>query len=318
MDAVYVPAHVTPCEFYWLALLDEGPLSRGKSPGPWEWQENSETFSDFWEEARKFQEGHCIFRLKIDGYNKGGLIAHWNAIECFVPASHLLDYPFPADPAAREECFKEYLERELRLCVIEVEPTRSRILLSERQVDDCEMSRASLPEWLCPDVTCEGLVTSIRPFGIFVDIGPLEGMVHISELSWGRVRYPGDLVSTGDKVKVMILSVDVEHQRVGLSLKRLLPNPWDTVEEYLSPGDKVSGKVVGVERFGVFVELVNGLEGLLHISELCSGNNDGRADSVRRNYREGDPIDVKILDIVPEDHRIALGLLKRETGYAAV
>lgn len=317
MDAVYVPAHVLPCEPYWMALLEEGPISRGESPGPWEWRESSAIPSGVWEEARRAQEEHCIFPLMIEGYNKGGLIAHWKDVECFVPASHLLDYPFPADPTAREQRFKAYLGHELRLCVIEVEPPRSRILLSERQVGECETARASLPDWLCTGKICEGVVTSVRPFGVFVDIGPLEGMVHISEISWGRVRYPGDLLSVGQTVKVMVLNVDVEHQRVALSFKRLMANPWETVENYLALGDIVTGTVVSVERFGIFVELVNGLEGLLHVSELCKGDG-GSPHMTQRAYKVGDPVEVQVLSIVPQEHRIALGLLEGDSSpYAS-
>ncbi len=301
----YIPAHCPPCERYWEVLLEEGPISAGDTPSAWEWIEVPAVPLEVWDEARELQRRHTILNLTIDGYNRGGLIAYWKDIECFVPASHLIAYPFPADPDAREACFAEYVGEKLRLCLIEVEPSRNRILLSERQVAECDLEEPEWPEWLCIGSTCEGTVTSVRPFGAFVDIGPLEGMVHISEISWGRVRHPQDFVEPGQAVRVKILNVDLEHQRVGLSLKRLHPNPWDTVENRFSPGDVVRGSVASVERFGVFVELLDGIEGLLHISECphasCAGELYGAYDA-------GDVVTVRILDIAPEDHRIALAL----------
>jgi ribosomal protein S1 len=299
----YVPSYCPPCELYWEALLEEGPMSFGDSPAAWEWVEAPAIPLEIWDEARGLQRRHTVMEVTVDGYNRGGLIAHWEDIECFIPASHLIAYPFPADPTAREACFEEYIGKTLRLCIIEVEPARNRILLSERQVAECELEEPEWPDWLCIGSICDGTVTSVRPFGAFVDIGPLEGMIHISEISWGRVRHPQDFVQPGEDVRVKILNVDLEHQRVGLSLKRLRNNPWDTVEDHFNPGDNVKGTVASVERFGIFVELLEGIEGLLHISELSYTNS---ADDLYRTYATGDDIKVRILDITPDEHRIAL------------
>ncbi len=331
----YIPPYVPPCESYWQTLLEEGPFSRGPTPGFWEWRGSDSGFEmpavphAVWEEAQDLQDHQTVLEMTIDGYNRGGLVAHWKGVECFIPASHLIAYPFPADPMMREQQFEEYLGEKLHLCIIEVEPPRNRILLSERQavavVEGDLPQSPSWPEWLCADTVCEGVITSIRSFGAFVDIGPLEGMIHISEISWGRVRHPGDFLEPGQVVNVLILSVDLDNQRVALSLKRLHPNPWDTVEERLKPGDLVSGTVVGVERFGVFVELVDGLEGLIHISELeASGNQIQGAGGIHTSggdlnldgvYQVGQSVSVYVLDIMPEDHRIALGLVDGKHPY---
>lgn len=314
MNNGYIPTHFPPGEDYWTALLEEGPLSHGASPGPWEWEVRPETSTDIWEKARQMQRERCPLPLKIEGFNRGGLIAQWEGVECFIPASHLVAYPFPADPVAREQCLQEYVGREMRLCVTEVEPARQRLLFSERQVPDCTAQRQSWPDWLCSGATCEGEVTSVLPFGAFVNIGPLEGMIHISEISWGRVRHPGDFLKPGQQVKVMILNVDPDRQHVGLSLKRLTPNPWDSVEEHLSPGDKVTGTVVSVARFGVFVELVNGLEGLLHVSEL-SGNSSPQPPALHHDYHRGQTLEVQVLEIAPRKHRISLGLPDKDAAH---
>jgi small subunit ribosomal protein S1 len=304
MEAVYIPPKSPPCEPYWMALLEQGALSCSKSPGPWEWTEKSAIAPHIWDKAQTAYESHEILTLEIVDYNKGGLITRWEDVECFIPASHLLAYPFPADPVAREVCFQEYVGQEMGLCIIEVDPSRNRILLSERQVEDCESHQVQWPAWLKPGALCEGDVTSVRPFGAFVDIGPLEGMIHISEISWSRVRHPEEFLKAGDTVQVLVLDVDREQQRVGLSAKRLKSNPWDTVEEQINCGDDLTGKIASVERFGVFVELVDGLEGLLHVSEICKGDQD----TLYRNYQVGQTIDVRVLDITPNEHRIALGL----------
>ncbi len=309
--ARYIPPYHLPEELYWQTLLEEGPLSYGETPGLWEWSESSLETNTVWRRAKELQQARRIIELVIDGFNRGGLIAHWKGIECFIPASHLIDYPFPADPVAREERFRLYVGRKLRLCIIEVEPARNRILLSERQVAECEIKQPEWPSWLVCGNVCEGEVTSVRPFGAFVDIGPLEGMIHISEISWGRVRHPRDFLQPGQRVKVLILSVDPENQRVGLSLKRLAPNPWDSVREYIQPGDVLPGTVVSVERFGVFVELVNGLEGLLHVSELEDTVGVGR---LRDHFGVGQQVRVRVLDIVPEEHRIALSWVRDDAS----
>jgi len=299
----YIPPYCPPCEPYWQRLLAEGPVSNGGALEVWEWVEAPEVRLEIWEEAGELERRHTILELTIDDYNRGGLITHWKDIECFVPASHLRDYPFPADPEARKGCFAKYLNKVLCLCMIEVEPARDRILLSEREAGECEADDTQWPDWLCIGSTTEGTVTSVRPFGAFVDIGPLEGMVHISEISWGRVRHPQDFVAPGDRVKVKILNVDLDHQRVGLSLKRLGPNPWSAVDAHLNPGDTVSGVVASVERFGVFVELMPGIEGLLHISEVSEAT---YSEDLLAIYTPGEQIQVRIVDITAREHRIAL------------
>lgn len=313
MNGTYVPPYMPPDDFYWQQLLEEGPLCSGQAPGPWAWVEAPEIAPALWEEARRLQEAHVMLELPIDGFNRGGLVAHWKGVECFVPASHLIAYPFPADPAAREARFQQYVGCMMRLCIIEVEPARNRILLSQKLALECQAADSVWPEWLQAGVICKGRVTSVCNFGAFVDLGPLEGLIHISEISWGRVRHPGHYLKSGDEVEVMVLEVNREQQRVSLSLKQLCCNPWDTVHQHLKPGDVVTGKIVGVERFGLFVELFNGLEGLLHISELPSTQDPA---NLSRRYQIGQTLTVLVREIIPHEHRIVLSLPERNASYA--
>ncbi len=301
--ATYIPPHAPLSDEYWLVVMEEGPVSRTATPGPWEWVEKPDIPSALWEEARQLAKSRCPVKLTIEGYNRGGLIAHWKGIEAFIPASHLLDYPFPADPEQREAVFHNYVGKTLSLCLLEVDPARRRLLFSEREASSCQQVPVDWPDWLCVGQVVKGTVTSVRPFGAFVDIGPLEGMVHISEISWRRVRDPGAFLQPGDEVEVLIISVDTEHHRVGLSLKRMHPNPWERVHEVLRPGDVVEGKIVGVERFGLFVELHDGLEGLLHISVL---REEGDERPLDEEYRVGETLRVRVVEIIPQEHRIAL------------
>ncbi len=314
MNSVYLPPYVPPDEEYWNSVLEEGPIVNTVCSDSWTWADPPEIPIAVWDEARHLQTNRHIMQLTIDSFNRGGLIAHWKGVECFIPASHILEYPFPADPEAREARFSTYLGRSLRLCIIEVEPLRNRILLSERQIETCEKFEPDWPDWLNAGNTCTGHVTSVRPFGAFVNIGPLEGMIHISEISWGRVRHPQDFLQQGQAVEVLILNVDTAQQRVGLSLKRLTPNPWDTVDRRLRPGDEIEGTIVSVERFGVFMELVTGIEGLLHISAICNGN-DPEALNLTQCYSVGQSLRVRVVEIAPREHRIALSLPNEDAGY---
>ncbi len=310
----YIPPQTPPSEDYWQAILTEGHVSVGQAPGAWEWSEAIVRSPKAWQEAQKLYRNHTVMELVIDSFNRGGLIAHWRGSECFIPASHLLDYPFPANPTARESIFQKYVGRKMKLCIIEVEPVRNRILLSERRVLNCQPAPPDWPDWIKPGHICNGIVTSVRPFGAFVDIGPVEGLIHISEISWGRVRHPRDFLSTDQEVQVIILNVDPEQRRVGLSLKRLTENPWDSVESLAHPGDELEGTVVGLVRFGVFVELFPGLEGLLHISELkcCSKYSD-----LQERYEIGQTVKVRVLDVIPAEHRIALELVEEPSPVEA-
>jgi small subunit ribosomal protein S1 len=161
---------------------------------------------------------------------------------------------------------------------------------------------------LCPGDICQGNVTNLCSFGAFVDLGGLEGLVHVSELSWGRVDHPKDVLLTGQPVEVYVLNIDRKRGRVGLSIKRLQPDPWQLAEERYQIGQTVDGLVTHVVDFGAFVRVEDGLEGLIHVSELAEGN----FIHPRNVISEGDSVTVRILNIDSKRRRMGLSLRRIE------
>ena len=169
-------------------------------------------------------------------------------------------------------------------------------------------------EDLCEGAARRGYVTNVCAFGAFVDLGGLEGLIHISEISWGRVSHPGDVLKTGDPVEVYVISVDRAAKRVALSLKRLRPDPWATVAERYSVGQLVKGTVTNVVNFGAFVRLEEGLEGLIHVSELA----EGQFLHPRNVVSEGDAVVARVLSIDGAQRRLALSLRRVAEEHSSV
>lgn len=290
-------------ERYWQALLREEGLEEAfvtaggngrprHEPDP-RWQELIETM----------QRGKRV-TLPVVGYNRGGLLVDWDGMEGFVPTSHLLKAPFPEEEELRNALFEEYVGRKLTLKIIEVDPSRNRLVFSERAACYDHEEAEALLRSLRPGMVVSGTVTNLCPFGAFIDLGGIEGLLHISEFSWGRVDRPEDLLSIGQCVDVYILSVDHDRRRIALSLKRLTPNPWESVDERYYPGQVLEGEVTNVAGFGIFVALEEGVEGLIHISELEEMGIQ-HPDQV---VTEGERIKVRVLNVDGQQRRIGLGL----------
>ncbi|MEE8391065.1 MAG: S1 RNA-binding domain-containing protein, partial [Anaerolineae bacterium] len=193
---------------------------------------------------------------------------------------------------------------QLHLKIIELEPERGRFILSERASRLDESHRQELLDTLCPGDIREGRVTNLCSFGAFVDLGGLDGLVHVSELSWGRVEHPGDVLEKSQPIEVYVLNIDRERGRVGLSIKRLQPDPWQSAEERYQIGQTVESVITHVADFGAFARVEQGLEGLIHISELAERN----FLHPRHIVREGDTVTARILNIDSERHRMGLSL----------
>lgn len=311
-------------EGYWAALLEEGEFASGQSGGSTngrDWsggeQDENATFaaspSDYtsqhdWEIARATYEDDQAVELVVRGYNQGGLLVTWNSLRGFVPASQLVDFPVDVDEYTRRNMLTRYVGKELNLRIIELDAALDRLILSERAAEAEPGQRAEVLDLLQPGTMREGSVTNLCDFGAFVDLGGVEGLIHISELSWGRVGHPRDVLSSGQKVRVHIMSVDADEGRIALSLKRLQPDPWESVEQRYYVGQLVEGVITNVVDFGAFACIEEGLEGLIHISELA----EGQFLHPRNVVQEGEQVRARILNIDGPNRRLGLSLRKIE------
>ncbi|HOA23156.1 MAG: S1 RNA-binding domain-containing protein [Aggregatilineales bacterium] len=311
-------------EGYWAALLEEGEFASGQSGGsgngrdwaggePDDGTSFSASPSDYtsqrdWEIARTTYKNDEVIELVVRGYNQGGLLVTWNSLRGFVPASQLIDFPVDVDEYTRRSMLTRYVGKQLRLRIIELDPALDRLILSERAAQAAPGQRAEVLYTLKPGTIREGSVTNLCDFGAFVDLGGVEGLIHISELSWGRVGHPRDVLSSGQRVRVYIMSVDPEEGRIALSLKRLQPDPWESVEERYYVGQLVEGVITNVVDFGAFACIEEGLEGLIHISELA----EGQFLHPRNVVQEGERVRARILNIDGPNRRLGLSLRKVE------
>jgi len=257
-----------------------------------------------WEEALRAMESEAVLELPVVGYNRGGLLVEWDGRQGFVPASHIVGLSTYTDEREREQELRARLGQTLRLRVIEVDPERCRLVLSERATRADEARRQALIDELRPGDVRRGRVTNLCSFGAFVDLGGIEGLVHVSEISWGRVGHPADVLQPGQEVDVFVLNVDEERGRVGLSIKRTRPDPWQTVDERYRVGQIVEGVVTSVVGFGAFVELEEGVEGLVHVSEM----DDSGLNRPQSRLREGQAVRARVIEVNGAEHRLRLSL----------
>jgi small subunit ribosomal protein S1 len=257
-----------------------------------------------WISAEKLMESGEIVETEITGYNRGGLTVQFGRIRGFIPLSHVVGMPRRLGDAERRERLKERIGQKVGLRVIEVDRRRRRLILSQRQANRAwqRVRRKRLLEELQEGERRAGTVTSITDFGVFVDLGGADGLVHLSELSWGRVDNAGDVVDIGDQIEVVVLGVDRERERIALSLKQTQEDPWETVDRRYEDGDLIEGRVTQVSSIGAFVELEPGVEGLLHVSELVGAP----AVVPEEVLQGGDAVLVKIIRIEKGRRRIGL------------
>ncbi len=258
-----------------------------------------------WREAeRRFREAEA-FPCVIAGYNKGGLIAHVGKVRGFIPASQLINPPREGEEGQSAD-LAQMVGRECQVKVIEVDRKRNRLILSQRAAlrELRQEQKEKLLHSLEEGVIVRGRVSNLCDFGAFVNLGGADGLIHISELSWGRVSHPSEVLSVGDEVEVYVLNVEPERQRIGLSLKRLQPEPWSLVAQKYSIDQIVKGTVTKLTAFGAFVRLENEIEGLIHISELA----ERHITHPKELLKEGQELNVRIIRIDAERKRIGLSL----------
>jgi small subunit ribosomal protein S1 len=262
-----------------------------------------------WEHVRMLFDRDEVVELSVYSYNRGGLLAQSEGIQGFVPISHLVEMPAAAGEEERRQMLAGYIGRVMCLKVIECEPTQERIVLSERAALAGGGRRKILFQQLQPGEVVSGTVTNVTDFGVFVDLGGVEGLIHVSELSWGRVQHPGDVLQIGQRIETQVLSITEESSRVALSLKRLNSNPWETLIKRYKPGDVVPASITSIMRFGAFARLEEGVEGLIHISSI---NLPPGVKDLENILRNGQNVQVRILHIEVERRRLGLGLVTFE------
>lgn len=255
-----------------------------------------------WNYAEAVYKQDQVVSLLVTGYNRGGLLVEGSRLAGFVPYSHLVDMTCQND-VQREQFLTGYVGRQLALKVIECVPAEGRIVFSERAARAGAGRRAQLFSHLRPGAVVQGEVTNITDFGVFVDLGGVEGLIHISELSWGRVIHPAHIVQLGQYLQVQVIDMLPERCRIALSLKRLQPNPWQTAHLRYAIGDVVSATITTIVSYGIFARLDEGLEGLIHNSEIPPEN-----IPARKAYKEGQRINVRILHLEASRQRLGLSL----------
>lgn len=300
-----------PDEGWWASVLadEDAIVSEKADANSRNNQSNASGSCTNWENVKSIFLRDEVIELEVYGFNRGGLLVKGEGVQGFVPISHLMDMPTDLGDEERQEQLTKYEGRTLHLKVIECEPASERVVLSERAAQAGDGKRKQLFESLKPGLHTTGLVTNVTDFGVFIDLGGVEGLVHVSELSWGRVEQPSALFTIGQTVEVMVLQVNESTARIALSIKRLTENPWDTLLEHHQKGDVVTAAVTAIQRFGVFARLPEGIEGLIHISSVSEFY--GTSDAAKL-FKVGQPLTVKILHIDAERRRLGLGLMPEE------
>lgn len=254
-----------------------------------------------WEELQqKFETGETL-EAEVADVVKGGLVVDLG-VRGFIPASHV-ERHFVED-------FSDYKGRSLTLKVLEIDPGKNKLILSRKAVleEELERQKEETLNNLQVGEVLTGTVQRITDFGAFVDIGGVDGLVHVSELAWHRVEHPSEVLSEGDQVNVKVLKVDIENERISLSIKETQLGPWDQVAEEIKVGDVVTGTVKRLVSFGAFVEVYPGVEGLVHISQIAHRHIATPSEVLE----EGQEVRVKVLDIRTEEKRVSLSIKEAE------
>ncbi|HJS18458.1 MAG TPA: S1 RNA-binding domain-containing protein [Anaerolineales bacterium] len=256
-----------------------------------------------WDEILELYSADRIISMKVTGHNRGGLLVETDSLAGFVPFSHLIELA-GRDDEDRDISLESYVGKSLNLKVIECVPEDGRVVFSERAALAEPGRRSKLFNSLENGAHVKGTVTNITDFGVFVDLGGVEGLIHISELSWGRVSHPSRIVSLGQEIEVQVLDVSVERCRVALSLKRLISNPWDRALTEFPVNTVLPAVVTSVLSYGAFARIDAGVEGLIHASEMPLDASQSPRDSLK----EGQQIQIRILHLDIAHQRMGLSM----------
>ncbi|MCF8009458.1 MAG: 30S ribosomal protein S1, partial [Halanaerobiales bacterium] len=255
-----------------------------------------------WEKIIESYENDEIIEAEVTKEVKGGLVVDVG-VRGFIPASHVA--------VGYVEDLSDFVNQSLRLKIIEVERDKNNVVLSAKKVIEEERSekKEETLENLEEGDTVKGKITKLVDFGAFVDLGGIEGLLHISEMSWGRIGHPKEILTEGEEIEVKVLGVNKEEERISLGLKQLLPDPWEEFAKKHYEGEKINGKITKLVDFGAFMEVAEGIEGLIHISQLSQKHVETPGEVVTA----GEERMAKIINIDPEQRRIGLSLKELET-----
>ncbi len=259
-----------------------------------------------WKNAEDLLANDEVWDGTVSDANRGGLIVQFGNLRGFVPASHVLDLPRGLNEDERKMRMQRLVGQPISLKVIEVNRKRRRLVFSQRdaQRDSRDARKEVLLDQLKEGEVRKGVVSGLRDFGAFVDLGGADGLIHISELAWHRVNHPREVLKVGDEVQVYILRLDAEGKRIGLSLKRLQENPWAVVDDLYHVGQLVEGTVSRVAQFGAFVSLDPGIEALLHTSQIAEPPPEDPSLVVH----EGQRLLMRVISIESDKQRLGLSL----------
>ena len=256
-----------------------------------------------WRDIREFHEKEKIFTCKILRRIKGGMIVDIDGLQGFLPGSQIEVRPI--------KDFDQYLDQELEVRVVKLNEARKNIVVSHKVIieDSLKEKREELLADMEIGQIMEGRVKNITDFGVFIDLGGIDGLLHITDLSWGRVNHPSEVVKLDETLSIKIIDYDKEKQRVSLGLKQLMPHPWENVKENYPIGSNVKGKIVSLTNYGAFVELEAGVEGLIHVSEMSWTRHIKNASEM---YSIGEIIKAGVLAIDTDERKISLGVKQLE------
>jgi small subunit ribosomal protein S1 len=257
-----------------------------------------------WERINDLYRNDRIVAMKVTGHNRGGLLVEGEGLSGFIPFSHLIELAGRERESDRDLRLEAYTGKTLNVKVIECAPEDGRVVFSERAALAEPGRRAELFHSLERGDQVYGTVTNITDFGVFVDLGGVEGLIHISELSWGRVAHPNQIVSLGKQIKVQVLDISAERCRVALSLKRMNPNPWERADSEFPVGRILPAVITSILSYGAFARLDAGVEGLIHASTMPLA--DGQ--SPRDLLKEGQTVSVRVLHVDAGHQRLGLSM----------
>lgn len=263
-----------------------------------------------WDMVKDLYDNDRIIELMVTGHNRGGLLVEKQSLCGFIPFSHLIDLAGKEQDSNRDVSLETYVGKTLRAKVIECVPEEGRVVFSERAALAEPGKRSELFTKLQTGSHVKGTVTNVTDFGVFVDLGGVEGLIHISELSWGRVSHPNQIVKLGDEIQVQVLDISAERCRVALSLKRMVSNPWERASVDFPVNTIHNAVITSVMSYGAFARIEAGVEGLIHASEMVLEPNQSPRDVLF----EGQELRVRILHVDPSHQRMGLSLLLQDSA----